>query len=182
MIHLGRLCDCCVMSLCTRWPAFCFKSILSRVCCCFRERGRKKSPPVHHKWETTFQFWNLWWTECRRKVFCGINAFLKFVFPPQRLQSQRLQTKHFSVAVIILPSRSYSNIPFGFFSSFLFFRGRSYSGTSMLEIWRVDRLHCDWHTHQNENPSCLGELWYLSNCGYLLMFLSQMHVRANAKS
>lgn len=108
------------MSLCTRWPAFCFKSILSRVCCSFRERGRKKSPPVHHKWETTFQFWNLWWTECWLKVFCGINAFLKFVFPPQRLQSQRLQTKHFSVAVIILPSRSYSNIPFGVFF-FLFF-------------------------------------------------------------
>lgn len=62
------------------------------------------------------------------------------------------------------------------------FWGKSYSWTSVLDIWLVDRLHCDWHTHQNENPSCLGELWYLSNGGYLLMFLSQMRVRANAKS
>lgn len=107
---------------------------------------------MRHKWETTFQFWNLWWTERRLKVFCGINAFLKFVFPPQRLQSRRLQTKHLSLAVISLPSRSYSNIPFvGFF--FFFPRQELF--------WNVDAwdLACRqaslWLTHSSKWESFL---------------------------
>lgn len=152
-----------------------------------RKCSKMKSPPVHREQGNALRRKTYEQSDDLERFLEALAPFWNFGFLEKHKKEGRGWGGTNHKLNIILCShnqvRPLSAIQLFHLYFFFFFEARVLPPhTSVLEIWLVDRLHCDWHTHQNENPSCLGELWYLSNGGYLLMFLSQMHVRANAKS